>query len=103
MQRAMDFSTSAESAGKGLLIGMLSAFGSAVFIAIVLGLVYFLRYTPKGQILLDRIGRPGEFDDEQQFAKEEADALETMDDIQRVEYMRAKGEPRLLFYRDEPD
>jgi hypothetical protein len=41
--------------------------------------------------LLDRIGRPGEYDDEQAFAREEADALETMDELQRAEYLRAKG------------
>ena len=43
------------------------------------------------RIFLDRITRPGEYDDEQQFAKEEAEALEDMDDLQRTEYMRAKG------------
>jgi len=40
---------------------------------------------------LDRIGRPGEFDDEQAFLKEEAEALENMDDLERQEYWRAKG------------
>ena len=49
-----------------------------------------LRYTRRGKILLDRIGRPGEFDDEQAYANEEADALEQMDDLQRIEYLRAK-------------
>ncbi|KAA8568824.1 hypothetical protein EYC84_007807 [Monilinia fructicola] len=44
-----------------------------------------------GRILLDRIGRPGEYDDEQAFAKEEAEALEEMDDLQRTEYLRAKA------------
>lgn len=72
---------------------MLSAFGSALFVALVLVIVYFFRYTSRGRIFLDRIGRPGEYDDEQQFAREEAEALEEMDDIQRAEYMRAKGSP----------
>lgn len=81
------------STGKGILIGMLSAFGSALFVALVLVIVYFFRYTSRGRIFLDRIGRPGEYDDEQQFAREEAEALEEMDDIQRAEYMRAKGSP----------
>ena len=77
--------------GKGILIGLLSALGSAILICVVLACFYFFRYTPKGRILLDRMGRPGEYDDEQAFAKEEAEALEEMDDIHRTEYMRAKG------------
>jgi len=40
---------------------------------------------------LDRIGRPGEYDDEQAYAREEAEALEEMDDLQRTEYYRAKA------------
>lgn len=79
------------STGKGILIGMLSAFGSALFIALVLSIIYFFRYTSRGRILLDRLGRPGEFDDEQAFVREEAEALEQMDELQRTEYMRAKG------------
>lgn len=79
------------STGKGILIGMLSAFGSAAFVAIIILIIYFFQYTQKGRILLDRLGRPGEFDDEQAFAKEEAEALEEMDDMQRMEYLRAKG------------
>jgi len=81
--------------GKGILIGMLSAFGSAILIVIILVLVYLLGYTNRGRIFLDRIGRPGEYDDEQQFLKEETEALEQMDDIQRSEYLRAKGEIRV--------
>ena len=42
-------------------------------------------------IFLDRISRPGEFDDEQQFLREEEEALADMDDMQRAEYHRAKG------------
>ena len=79
------------STGKGILIGMLSAFGSAALVALVVAIVYFFRYTNRGRILLDRIGRPGEFDDEQQFLKEEEEALAEMDDLQRAEYHRAKG------------
>ena len=70
---------------------MLSAFGSAAFLALIIAIIYFFRHTTRGRIFLDRIGRPGEYDDEQAFAKEEAEALEQMDDIQRTEYMRAKG------------
>lgn len=40
---------------------------------------------------MDRIGRPGEYDDEQALAREEAEALEQMDEISRQEYLRAKG------------
>ncbi|KAK2072300.1 hypothetical protein P8C59_006662 [Phyllachora maydis] len=75
----------------GIIIGLLSSFGSAFLIACIFLLVYILRYTVPGRILLDRIGRPGEFDDEQAFAREEAEALEVMDDMQRTEYLRAKA------------
>ena len=79
------------STGKGILIGMLSAFGSAALVALVIALVYFFRYTNRGRIFLDRIGRPGEYDDEQQFLREEEEAMAEMDDSQRAEYLRAKG------------
>lgn len=81
----------AGSTGKGILIGILSAFGSAGIAVLVLAIFFFFRYTNRGRIILDRIGRPGEYDDEQAFAREEADALETMDELQRTEYLRAKG------------
>ncbi|OJD16469.1 protein SSH4 [Emergomyces pasteurianus Ep9510] len=79
------------STGKGILIGILSAFGSAGVAIIVLAVFFFFRYTQRGRIILDRIGRPGEYDDEQAFAREEAEALETMDELQQVEYLRAKA------------
>lgn len=71
---------------------MLSAFGSAALVAMILAIVYFFRYTSNGRILLDRIGRPGEYDDEQAFLREEEEALAEMDDLRRAEYLRAKGE-----------
>ncbi|EPE36107.1 Concanavalin A-like lectins/glucanase [Glarea lozoyensis ATCC 20868] len=80
-----------DSTINGVVIGLLSSFGSAVVIAIVFLVVYFFRYTSSGRIFLDRIGRPGEYDDEQAYAREEAEALETMDDLQRTEYFRAKA------------
>ncbi|KAF2665692.1 endosome protein [Microthyrium microscopicum] len=80
-----------DSTAKGILIGLLSAFGSAGVVAIILVAVWFFQYTPTGRIFLDRIGRPGEYDDEQAFLREEAEALEVMDDIQRMEYNRAKA------------
>ncbi|KAL1963627.1 hypothetical protein VTN77DRAFT_7948 [Rasamsonia byssochlamydoides] len=79
------------STGKGILIGILSAFGSAGVAIVVLAVFFFLKYTRRGRILLDRIGRPGEFDDEQAFAREEAEALERMDELSRAEYLRAKA------------
>lgn len=91
------------STGKGILIGMLSAFGSAAFVAIILAVVYFFRYTSKGQIFLDSIGRPGEYDDEQAFLREEEQALDEMDDFQRAEYLRAKGALPLSSFRRMPD
>ena len=84
------------STGKGILIGMLSAFGSAIFVGCLLALVYFLRFTQRGRILLDRVSRPGQYDDEQSFLREEAEALETMDDSSRMEYLRAKGSFRAV-------
>lgn len=79
----------------GVVIGLLSSFGSAILIALIFLVVYFFRYTSGGRILLDRIGRPGEYDDEQAYAREEAEALEEMDDLQRAEYMRAKGKGKI--------
>lgn len=77
----------------GIVIGLLSSFGSAVIVAVIFLVIYFFRHTASGRIFLDRIGRPGEYDDEQAFAREEAEALETMEDMQRTEYLRAKGNP----------
>lgn len=79
------------STGKGILIGMVSAFGSAALVCLIVALVYFFRYTSNGRIFLDRISRPGEFDDEQQFQRDEEDALSNMDELQRAEYLRAKA------------
>ncbi|KAL8793154.1 MAG: hypothetical protein Q9195_004266 [Heterodermia aff. obscurata] len=87
----INISSNNGSTGKGVLIGMLSAFGSAAFVVLIFAIFYFFRYTSPGRIFLDRIGRPGEYDDEQALAREEAEALEEMDDIQRLEYMRAKA------------
>lgn len=79
------------STGRGILIGMLSASSFAILIAIVIALIYFFRNTTRGRIFLDRMGRPGQYDDEQALLREEAEAMETMDDMQRAEYQRAKG------------
>lgn len=84
-------SGSSPDALNGVVIGLLSSLGSALLIGLIFVLIYFFKYTNSGRILLDRIGRPGEYDDEQAFAKEEAEALENMDDMQRSEYLRAKG------------
>ncbi|CAD6500745.1 BgTH12-06452 [Blumeria graminis f. sp. triticale] len=80
-----------DSTVNGIVIGLLSSFGSALFIAFVALVVYFFKYTSSGRIFLGRIGRPGEYDDEQACAREEAEALEQMDDLQRTEYVRAKA------------
>ncbi|KAL5042837.1 hypothetical protein BDW71DRAFT_210846 [Aspergillus fruticulosus] len=84
-------SVSGSSTGKGILIGVLSAFGSAAVAVLVLTAFFFFKYTQRGRILLDRMGRPGEFDDEQAFLREEAEALEVMDDLSRSEYLRSKA------------
>ena len=83
--------TDGGSTGRGILIGVLSAFGSAGIAVLILAVFFFFRSTNRGRLLLDRIGRPGEFDDEQAFAREEAEALESMDDMQRADYLRAKA------------
>lgn len=75
---------------------MLSAFGSAALVVLIFAVFYFFWYTRPGRIFLDRLGRPGEFDDEQAFAREESRALEQMDDLQRLEYLRAKGKRCLM-------
>src|SRR4051812_42308724 len=82
-----------DSTSKGIIIGLLSAFGSAAIVALILLIIWFFQFTSRGRIFLDRLGRPGEYDDEQAFLREEAEALEDMDDIQRMEYNRAKGKP----------
>lgn len=79
------------STAKGIMIGIFSVLGAAGICLIIASIIYYFRYTQQGRIFLDRLSRPGEYDDEQQFAKEEAEALEEMDDIQRTEYMRAKA------------
>lgn len=96
----LDFGGGAGSTGKGILIGILSAFGSAGVAVIILAIFFFFKYTQRGRVILDRIGRPGEYDDEQAFAREEADALEWMDELQRAEYLRAKGTVTHLRTRD---
>ena len=88
---ALTINNDAGSTGKGILIGILSAFGSAGVAVLVLAIFFFFKYTNRGRIILDRIGRPGEYDDEQAFIREEAEALETMDELQMAEYLRAKG------------
>jgi hypothetical protein len=85
------------STGKGILIGLLSAFGSAAVVGLILLIIYFFQFTQRGRIFLDRLSRPGEFDDEQAFLRDEAEALEQMDDLQRIEYLRAKGIYMALF------
>jgi hypothetical protein len=84
-------SRNSSSALSGVIIGLLSSFGSAILIALIFFIIYFFRYTSSGRIFLDRIGRPGEYDDEQAFLREEEEALAVMDDIQKTEYLRAKG------------
>lgn len=79
------------STAKGIMIGVFSVLGAAGFCFLFFAVIYYFRYTQQGRVFLDRITRPGEYDDEQQFAKEEAEALEEMDDLQRAEYLRAKA------------
>ncbi|KJZ77750.1 Protein ssh-4 [Hirsutella minnesotensis 3608] len=79
------------SAFTGIIIGLVSSFGSIILIALVVFIFWASGCAGSGRILLDRLGRPGEYDDEQAFAREEAEALENMDDMSRTEYLRAKA------------
>ncbi|KAL7269481.1 Protein ssh4 [Rhizina undulata] len=90
-EAAITSSSASSAARQGVLIGLLSAFGSAALVGLIFCLFYFLRYTARGRILLDRLGRPGEYDDEQALLREEAEALGNMDEISRQEYFRAKA------------
>ncbi|KAG5975652.1 Rsp5p-dependent ubiquitination, sorting of cargo proteins at the multivesicular body [Claviceps digitariae] len=79
------------SAFTGVIIGLVSSFGSIILIALVVFVFWASGCAGSGRIILDRLGRPGEYDDAQAFAREEAEALETMDDMTRTEYLRAKA------------
>lgn len=83
--------SSPSSAFTGVVIGLVSSFGSIILISLIVFIFWVSGCAGSGRILLDRFGRPGEYDDEQAFAREEAEALETMDEMTRAEYLRAKG------------
>ncbi|CAM1510029.1 Fc.00g003640.m01.CDS01 [Cosmosporella sp. VM-42] len=87
----MGLSSSPSSAFTGVIIGLVSSFGSIILIALVIFIFWVSGCANTGRIILDRLGRPGEYDDEQAFAREEEEALETMDDMTRQEYLRAKA------------
>lgn len=82
---------SSSSAFTGIIIGLVSSFGSIILISLIIFIIWISGCVGSGRILLDRLGRPGEYDDEQAFAREEAEALENMDDMAKTEYLRAKG------------
>lgn len=90
-QITMGLSNPPSSAFTGVIIGLVSSFGSIILIALVVFIFWASGCAGSGRIILDRLGRPGEYDDEQAFLREEAEALETMDDMARTEYLRAKG------------
>lgn len=85
------------SALTGVIIGLASSFGSIILIGLVVFIFWASGCAGSGRILLDRFGRPGEYDDEQAFLREEEEALETMDEMSRTDYLRAKGELFLSF------
>ncbi|KAI5458441.1 concanavalin A-like lectin/glucanase domain-containing protein [Mariannaea sp. PMI_226] len=87
----MASSSTPSSAFTGVIIGLVSSFGSIILIALVIFIFWVSGCANTGRIILDRLGRPGEFDDEQAFAREEAEALESMDEMSRQEYLRAKA------------
>lgn len=73
-----------------IIVGLISSFVSAGLFGLIVIFVYLYRNSSSGG-WLDYLTRPGEFDDEQAFLKEEAEALERMTEMQRTEYLRAKG------------
>lgn len=83
--------TSSSSAFTGVIIGLVSSFGSIILISLIIFIIWVSGCVGSGRILLDRFNRPGEYDDEQAFAREEAEALENMDEMAKAEYMRAKS------------
>lgn len=76
----------------GVILGLICSFGSTLTICLIIVAWWYFRISDQGRILLERFSRPGQFDEEQRFAVEEAEALQTMDPIQKAEYLRAKGE-----------
>ncbi|PKS11665.1 hypothetical protein jhhlp_001816 [Lomentospora prolificans] len=82
-------SSSSDTVGV-IVVAILSSFASAILIALAFAALYLYRF-PSRSGWLDFLGTPGEFDDEQAFLKEEEEALETMDEMQRTEYLRAKA------------
>ncbi|KAH7141224.1 concanavalin A-like lectin/glucanase domain-containing protein [Dactylonectria estremocensis] len=87
----MGLNSNPSSAFTGVIIGLVSSFGSIILIALVIFIFWVSGCANTGRIILDRLGRPGEYDDEQAFARDEAEALESMDDMTRQEYLRAKA------------
>ncbi|ATY59042.1 endosomal SPRY domain [Cordyceps militaris] len=79
------------SALTGVVIGLVSSFGSILLIGLVVFVFWASGCAGSGRILLDRLGRPGEYDDEQAFLREEEEALQTMDEMARTDYLRAKA------------
>ncbi|KAK9476605.1 concanavalin A-like lectin/glucanase domain-containing protein [Lipomyces japonicus] len=73
-----------------LLVGLVSTFGSIVVLTALFSIIYFLFYTRQGRILLHR-GRPGEYDDEQAFLREEEEGLQNMDDLAQTSYFQARA------------
>lgn len=75
----------------GVLLGLICSFASTLTICLIIVAYWYFKISDQGRILLERFSRPGQFDEEQRFAVEEAEALQTMDPMQKVEYLRAKG------------
>jgi len=76
----------------GVILGLICSFGSTLTICLIIVAWWYFRISDQGRILLERFSRPGQFDEEQRFAVEEAEALQTMDPSQKAEYLRAKCE-----------
>ncbi|KAF2860440.1 SPRY-domain-containing protein [Piedraia hortae CBS 480.64] len=82
------------STGRGIIIGMLSAIGAAVFLFLIVLAVFFFRYTSPGRIILDTITfhrAPGEWDDTQAFLDDEEEFLSSAPEGARTDYLRAKA------------
>ena len=79
-----------ESSVAAVLVPLFSALGGTLGLFCILALLYYLRFSRNGRIMLGA-GMPGAYDDEQHAIREEQMYLHTLDEPARQAYFRAKG------------
>lgn len=90
--RSVSLSSAASAAGQGLLIGLLAALCISSLIGLGLTLVYVIKWSRHGRILLNSFGQPGVFDDEEENNRLEAEHLHLMTPIERRGHEDGQGE-----------